>query len=467
MIIRLNSSGRSFKGLAQYLCHDAGNANSAERVAWTQSLNCAHDDELSVVHEMYTTTLDADLLKQEAGGRAGYKPIQKPVKHVSLSWHASDEPTPEHMKEATQQFLEHMGWHEHQAFLVGHQDKEHPHVHIMINAVHPETGLKLDDRYEKRRAQDWGLEYERSQDRIHCEQRLQDADQREPQMSRDAWQAMKDAEKEAAQNDRRDYDLDYMAKLDNREVISGEEWKILKEYQRKEREAFIVENKELYKALAKGIEREVREEFRHDWAAYYADKRAHVDPAILALQRKSILEQQDQARQERRDEAMPALRAERNEEYDELKARHRDEKEELRSRQAEGLTSPHLLDLVNRDPERAKNDQTAEPVAPRGFIVDVASLIECAQPSRIEIDPALVGGRASAGFTDRGESLQDGKFADAAHEATTERFTVSYDAGRSENPFKKAAETVREKQDREDPEDRDRTYSSYMERSRD
>src|SRR5262249_33778511 len=159
------SSGRSFKGLAQYLCHDPDSTTS-QRVAWTHTLNCAHDDPQSAVHEMYTTVLDAELLKMEAGVRAGGRTLQKPVKHFSLNWHASDEPTREHMIETVQDFLRHMQWDEHQALLVAHADKEHAHVHVMLNAVHPETGKKLDDGLERRRAQEWALEYERQQGKI-------------------------------------------------------------------------------------------------------------------------------------------------------------------------------------------------------------------------------------------------------------------------------------------------------------
>ena len=59
-----------------------------------------------------------------------------------------------------------MKWQEHQALLVAHEDK-HPHVHVMLNVVHPETGLRLDDNFERRRAQAWALDYEREQGREH------------------------------------------------------------------------------------------------------------------------------------------------------------------------------------------------------------------------------------------------------------------------------------------------------------
>jgi hypothetical protein len=83
MIVKIQKAGASFKSLAGYLTDDKG------RVAWTHSLNCAHDDALSVVNEIYTTFKDAELLKQQAGVHAGGSPVEKPVKHYSLSWHPS------------------------------------------------------------------------------------------------------------------------------------------------------------------------------------------------------------------------------------------------------------------------------------------------------------------------------------------------------------------------------------------
>ena len=51
-----------------------------------------------------------------------------------------------------------MGWQEHQAMLVAHDDKSHAHVHVMLNCSIPETGLRLDDNFEQRRAQKWARE---------------------------------------------------------------------------------------------------------------------------------------------------------------------------------------------------------------------------------------------------------------------------------------------------------------------
>ncbi len=70
MIVLIHKAGKSFKGLATYLTHDP-KAKSDERVGWTHTLNLAHDHVGSAVGEMMWTSRSAELLKQEAGVRAG------------------------------------------------------------------------------------------------------------------------------------------------------------------------------------------------------------------------------------------------------------------------------------------------------------------------------------------------------------------------------------------------------------
>ena len=122
MIIRILSSGKSFTGAANYLTHDP-EAQTDERVAWTHTLNLANDHVPSAVDEMLWTARNAELLKQEAGIRAGGRATENPVKHLSLNWSPEDHPTREHMIESTEEFLRHMKWQEHQALLVFHSDK--------------------------------------------------------------------------------------------------------------------------------------------------------------------------------------------------------------------------------------------------------------------------------------------------------------------------------------------------------
>src|SRR3984885_3242121 len=135
MIVKIMSSGTSFAGTANYLTH--------ERVAWTHTLNLANDHVPSAVDEMLWTARNAELLKQEAGVRAGGRASENTVKHVSLNWSPEETPTRAHMIETAEGFLHHMNWHEHQTLIVAHEDKAHAHVHLMVNTIHPETGLHL------------------------------------------------------------------------------------------------------------------------------------------------------------------------------------------------------------------------------------------------------------------------------------------------------------------------------------
>jgi hypothetical protein len=349
VIIKIHSSGRSFKSLANYLIHDP-KAQTAERVAWTYTLNCAHDEVLSAVNEMYTVCMAAEYLKEEAGVRPGGRKLEKPVKHISLSWQPGQEPTREQMIEAVESFLQHMKWDECQALLVGHDDKEHRHVHVMLNAVHPETGLKINEGNERWRARDWGLAYEREQGEVLCKQREKDPSEREPSPDRNSWLKLKESQRqhEEAENKRRSYDPAYLARDGNSIVIEGQEWKLLKAHQRQEREAFFAEGKTVFTDLRKEIYREVREEFREEWGSYYAAKREGLDGDRLAAMREDILERQNAMLDERRNEACTALRERRDGEYDALKSAHQEARDQLRDRQGRGLSSPQLLDLLGR-----------------------------------------------------------------------------------------------------------------------
>jgi hypothetical protein len=244
MIVRILSPGKSFKGLASYLTHDP-DAKSSERVGWTHTLNLAHDHVSSSVDEMLWTARNAELLKQEAGVRAGGRATENTVKHISINWSPDEKPSKDHIIETAEGFLRHMNWHEHQALVVAHEDKAHPHVHLMLNAVHPETGLRLDDNFERRRAQGWALQYEQENGRIYCEQRLENVEEREDAPTRPAWMAFqkKLTEFEIQEKNRENQAPIIIEELNNPEKIKLDEWKSLKEIQRHERLSFFAEGK--------------------------------------------------------------------------------------------------------------------------------------------------------------------------------------------------------------------------------
>jgi hypothetical protein len=97
---------------------------------------------------------------------------------------------------AAEEFLKEMDWQEHQAILVSHNDTEHRHVHILLNRVHPETGMTLDDRKDQIRAQKWALGYEREQGVILCPARVEKYERGEGKeatgVPREIWASWKD-----------------------------------------------------------------------------------------------------------------------------------------------------------------------------------------------------------------------------------------------------------------------------------
>ncbi len=343
MIVKI-SGGTSFNGLATYLTHDPDQAKTAERVAWTHTHNLANDDVPCAVSEMVWTTRDAELLKQEAGVRAGGRATEQSVKHVSLNWAPDENPTREHMTQTAEYFLQHMNWQEHQAIFIAHQDK-HPHVHVMINAVHPETGLRLDDNFERRRAQAWALEYELANERVYCEQRLKNPADREDALTRPAWIAFQENRKEFERQEksRANFDINSENDPNNPKIANSAEWKILKEFQKEERLEFFNQGKSEFSALQNSIYREVREEYRERWAFFYSLKRDGTDDEALASLKAGLVADQKAVLEARRDEACKELREARDGRYRGLLDRQAETRAELRERQEAGLESGAFL----------------------------------------------------------------------------------------------------------------------------
>ncbi|MBY0560602.1 relaxase/mobilization nuclease domain-containing protein [Hyphomicrobium sp.] len=165
----------SFKGACGYILHDA-QKTSRDRVLWseTQNLISKADD---AWFEMYATARDQAQLKQHSGQSASGRKNTKPVLHLTLSWAIGEEPTPEHMRETARSCLNVLGLGEHQALLAAHCDKEHMHVHMVVNTVHPETGLTAQLKYSKERLSRWAEAYEREHG-IHCEERIKNNERR-------------------------------------------------------------------------------------------------------------------------------------------------------------------------------------------------------------------------------------------------------------------------------------------------
>ena len=63
--------------------------------------------------------------------------LKKPVGHIALSYSAVDAPklTDEKMIQLAQEYMHEMKITDTQYIIVRHQDREHPHVHIVFNRI--------------------------------------------------------------------------------------------------------------------------------------------------------------------------------------------------------------------------------------------------------------------------------------------------------------------------------------------
>lgn len=128
MLAKIAPAGNDFHALARYLVRGKpGSATHPDRVAWVQSQNLPTEDpELAAAYMSATAGLSARTR------RAAY--------HLMIAWHARERPHPAAMQQIARETLELAGLSQHQALIMGHGDKPHPHLHILLNRVHPESG---------------------------------------------------------------------------------------------------------------------------------------------------------------------------------------------------------------------------------------------------------------------------------------------------------------------------------------
>ncbi len=65
--------------------------------------------------------------------------VEHPVMHFMAAWEPGERPTETEWKQSAERMIQALGFGEHQYLIAAHDDKEHFHVHVMLNRVHPET----------------------------------------------------------------------------------------------------------------------------------------------------------------------------------------------------------------------------------------------------------------------------------------------------------------------------------------
>ena len=119
--------GRSFKGLIRYLHHGRANDPKPHRVIWSEGRNIATTNDKVLPAIMIAT---AEL----SSG------VKKPVYHLPISWPPEERLPKQVQLQVADQLLADLGLSEHQTLIVAHDDGDCPHIHIVVNTVHPDTG---------------------------------------------------------------------------------------------------------------------------------------------------------------------------------------------------------------------------------------------------------------------------------------------------------------------------------------
>ena len=133
MAIAVSSSGRTFRAIAAYLALGRS-GQEPERVGWAASRNLPTNDPQLAARFMRATA--------EQNVR-----VEKPVYHIAISFDPHDLVDRAAIERVADRVLDRLGLREHEAVLVAHRDRGHPHVHVLVNRVHPVTG-KAWDRWQ-------------------------------------------------------------------------------------------------------------------------------------------------------------------------------------------------------------------------------------------------------------------------------------------------------------------------------
>lgn len=127
MIAVITPRSSSFKNPLEYL-EFGRDGMQRGRVAWMEFHNLATRNPKLAACFMAATA---------AGSVSG---TEKPVYHFSVSFDIDDPVDEATMRRVAERTRRDMGLLEYECVVVAHQDRSHPHLHFLVNLVHPERG---------------------------------------------------------------------------------------------------------------------------------------------------------------------------------------------------------------------------------------------------------------------------------------------------------------------------------------
>ena len=194
MVPRIHLTAKSFRGVVEYCLDDKmpepeegekpapreyqeGDPSwerriMSDRVAWTQTLNLSTDDPYTAAGQMAATVKYSTELKKEAGVKAGGRKLEKPVCHYSLSWREFERPSRDDMVSAARSSLRALSMDDRQVLLVAHNDKNHAHVHVIVNRVSSTDGRAASLDQSRLTLSRWAERYENWRGKIQCHRRV-------------------------------------------------------------------------------------------------------------------------------------------------------------------------------------------------------------------------------------------------------------------------------------------------------
>lgn len=107
-------------------------------------------DEASIIATKGVRNIDKDAIIRSFKTQAKLGRIAKSVAHISLDFSAQDREkmTDQKMIEVAQEYMKKMGYGNTQVLMVRHTDRDHPHVHLIMNRIDFD-GKRISDQNEK------------------------------------------------------------------------------------------------------------------------------------------------------------------------------------------------------------------------------------------------------------------------------------------------------------------------------
>lgn len=175
---RIARNGLSFKGAWQYYMHDP-KAETRNRVAWAETYGTITEDVDKAWKIMAYTAKHQNRLKEASGQKMTGRKDTRPVMAYSLSWHPDHDPGRDHMRDVAIQSIKLLGLEEHEAFIVAHRDTPHKHVHVIVNRIHPQTGLVASSSNTWRKLSEFARIYQKEHNMDYCPKREENYQKRQ------------------------------------------------------------------------------------------------------------------------------------------------------------------------------------------------------------------------------------------------------------------------------------------------